>query len=138
MKRAAALSSLVTAALFFVACSRDEATSEPVAMPEPVVAAEPAIDPVTGFKMTGDWEIVRANCVACHSAKLITQQRGSAQQWLTMIRWMQKKQNLWQFDPVTEEKIITYLADNYPPSDAQRRAALPPDLMPPNPYSMEN
>jgi len=87
--------------------------------------------------MTGDWEIVRANCVACHSARLVTQQRGTAQQWLTMIRWMQKKQNLWQFDPATEEKIIAYLADNYPPSDAQRRAALPPDMMPPNPYLAE-
>ena len=101
------------------------------------LAAEPETDPFTGLKMTGDWEIVRANCMACHSGKLITQQRGSAQQWLTMIRWMQKKQNLWQFDPATEEKIITYLADNYPPSDAQRRAALPHDLMPPNPYSSE-
>ena len=87
--------------------------------------------------MTGDWEVVRAACTACHSAKLITQQQGTAKQWLTMIRWMQKKQNLWQFDPVTEEKIINYLAENYPPGDAQRRAALPPDMLPPNPYSPE-
>lgn len=135
MIRTVAMASVVTAALIVGACSRDEAP--PVAQPLPVASVEPAIDPATGFKMTGDWEIVRANCVACHSAKLITQQRGTAQQWLTMIRWMQKKQNLWQFDPATEEKIIAYLAENYPPSDAQRRAALPPDLMPPNPYSPE-
>ena len=106
-------------------------------VPEPAASTEPALDPVTGLKMTGDWEIVRANCVACHSGKLITQQRGTSQQWLTMIRWMQKKQNLWVFDPDTESRIITYLAENYPPSDAQRRAAIPPELMPPNPYSME-
>ena len=55
-----------------------------------------------------------------------------------MIRWMQKKQNLWQFDPLTEERIIGYLADNYPPDAAQRRAALPPHLMPVNPYSSNN
>ena len=67
----------------------------------------------------------------------ITQQRGTAEQWLSMIRWMQKKQNLWQFDPVTEEKIVSYLAENYPPGRSQRRAALAPDLMPPNPYSPE-
>ena len=138
MRHAIATASALAVALGLCACSREDPAPKPVATSEPVGAAEPAIDPVTGFRMTGDWEVVRANCTACHSAKLITQQRGSAQQWLTMIRWMQKKQNLWQFDPVTEEKIITYLADNYPPSDAQRRAALPPDMMPPNPYSTEN
>ena len=133
--------SMLAAALLFSGCSKQEPGAEPASesLPEPqaVVAGEPELDPLTGLKMTGDWEIVRASCTACHSSKLITQQRGTAQQWLTMIRWMQEKQNLWQFDPVTEEKIITYLAENYPPSDAQRRAALPRDLMPPNPYSSE-
>ena len=136
--RLAAVITIAAATLLNAACSQDKPADEPVASSEAAVAAEPALDPVTGFKMTGDWELVRGNCTACHSAKLITQQRGSAQQWLTMIRWMQKKQNLWQFDPDTENRIITYLADNYPPSDAQRRAAIPPELMPPNPYSSEN
>lgn len=123
----------VAAALLLAACSNEQ-----VAAPETAIAAETALDPVSGLLMTGDWDIVRANCTACHSGKLITQQRGSAAQWLTMIRWMQKKQNLWAFDPETETRIITYLAENYPPSDAQRRAAIPPDLMPINPYSSEN
>lgn len=139
MKRRTGIAVLLSAGLLLAACSSEDpppdTTPEPV--PEPVVAAEPQLDPATGFRMTGDWELVRANCTACHSAKLITQQRGSSQQWLTMIRWMQKKQNLWQFDPATEDKIIAYLAENYPPSDAQRRAALAPDLMPPNPYLPE-
>jgi len=132
-----ALLTLLTTALLFTACSKNEAPTEPAPTSEPVVAAEPEIDPVTGFKMTGDWEIVRGNCTACHSARLITQQRGTAQQWLAMIRWMQKKQNLWQFDPGTEGRIIAYLAENYPPEAARRRAAIPPDLMPPNPYSAD-
>lgn len=118
-----------------VACTKEPAPAEPISVQAPVVTAEPEIDPVTGFKMTGDWELVRGNCTACHSAKLITQQRGSSEQWLTMIRWMQKKQNLWQFDPGTESRIIAYLAENYPPAAARRRAAIPPDLMPPNPYT---
>ena len=101
------------------------------------VADDAELDPFTGMKMTGDWELVRNNCIACHSAKLITQQRGTAEQWLAMIRWMQKKQNLWAFDPETEERIITYLAENYPPSEDRRRAAIPRDLMPPNPYAPE-
>ena len=98
-------------------------------------AEEPEIDPFTGLKMTGDWQLVRNNCVSCHSAKLITQQSGSESHWLGLIRWMQDKQNLWQFEPETENKIIGYLAANYPPQEDRRRAPIPPDLMPPNPYA---
>ena len=98
-------------------------------------AAEPELDPFTGLKMTGDWELVRNNCVACHSGKLITQQSGSASHWLGLIRWMQEKQNLWQFEQETEQKIVSYLAQNYPPQEDRRRAPVPPELMPPNPYA---
>ena len=101
----------------------------------PGAAAQPELDAFSGLKMAGDWELVRNNCVACHSAKLITQQRGSAAQWLGMIRWMQKKQNLWQFDPEVESRIVAYLAEYYPPQKERRRGAIPPDLMPPNPYA---
>ena len=99
------------------------------------MAADIEIDPATGLKMAGDWEVVRNHCIACHSPKLITQQSGSAKQWLNMIRWMQEKQNLWQFDPETEKKIIGYLAENYPPQEDRRRAPIPTDLMPPNPHA---
>jgi len=116
-------------------CAKEDAPTATPAAPPATAAAEPSIDPATGFKMTGDWQLVRGNCTGCHSAKLITQQRGTKQQWLAMIRWMQKKQNLWQFDPDTETRIIAYLAEHYPPQAARRRAAIPPDLMPPNPYA---
>ena len=99
------------------------------------LAEEPQLDAFTGLKMAGDWELVRGNCIACHSPKLITQQRGTKAQWLNMIRWMQKKQNLWQFEPDIEKRIIAYLAEYYPPQEDRRRAAIPPDLMPPNPYA---
>ena len=128
---------VILLALLLAACGKEEpavAEPEPAAEIQPAAAAEPELDPMSGLKMAGDWQIVRANCIACHSGKLITQQRGTAEQWLTMIRWMQKKQNLWQFDPVTEDKIISYLATYYPPGQQQRRAALAPELMPPNPY----
>jgi len=95
----------------------------------------PELDKFSGLKMAGDWELVRNNCIACHSPKLITQQSGTEAQWLSMIRWMQKKQNLWQFDPDTESRIIAYLAEYYPPQADRRRAAIPPELMPPNPYA---
>jgi cytochrome c1 len=95
-------------------------------------------DPFTGLAMVGDWELVRNNCVACHSARLVTQQRGDKNQWLAVIRWMQKKQNLWEFEADTEARIIAYLAENYPPREAQRRRAIPRDLMPSNPYAAES
>ena len=132
--------SLFAAALLIAGgCAKEESAApdaaEPAVAVDTDVAADPALDPLTGLKMAGDWELVRGNCTACHSAKLITQQRGTADQWLAMIRWMQKKQNLWQFDPGTEQRIVAYLADYYPPQAARRRAAIPLDLMPPNPYS---
>lgn len=99
------------------------------------LADDAPVDPATGLSMAEDWELVRNNCSACHSTRLITQQRGTAAQWLGMIRWMQEKQNLWAFDPDTEARIIAYLAENYAPSEERRRAAIPPALMPPNPYS---
>jgi hypothetical protein len=101
----------------------------------PAAADEPEIDPLTGLRMTGDWQLVRNNCVGCHSAKVITQQSGTESHWLGLIRWMQAKQNLWQFEPETEQRIIAYLAENYPPQADRRRAQIPPDLMPPNPYA---
>ena len=103
-----------------------------------LAAEEIELDPFTGFAMVGDWQLVRSNCIACHSARLVTQQSGSESQWLNVIRWMQEKQNLWDFDPLTEAKIIAYLAQNYPPKTVQRRAAIPPDLMPPNPFAADN
>jgi hypothetical protein len=99
-----------------------------------VLAENTETDPATGLKIAESWELVRNNCIACHSLKLVTQQRGTATQWLTVIRWMQDKQNLWQFDPETETRIINYLAENYPPRADQRRTALSPLLMPENPY----
>ena len=99
------------------------------------LADDVPLDADTGLKMRGDWVLVRNNCIPCHSAKLVTQQRGSASQWLGVIRWMQEKQNLWAFEPETERRIVAYLAENYPPQADRRRAAIPPALMPPNPYA---
>ena len=65
----------------------------------PAHAEDVEVDAFTGLRMAGDWELVRNNCIACHSTRLITQQSGTAEQWLAMIRWMQKKQNLCPIPP---------------------------------------
>ena len=38
---------------------------------------------------------------------------------------------------IEQQKLIAYPAENYPPRADRRRAPIPPDLMPPNPYAAE-
>jgi hypothetical protein len=99
-----------------------------------VEAKEWALDEVTGMKMAPGWEIVRNNCITCHSAQGFLRQKGTLTTWTEIIRWMQQTQNLWVFDEATEETILTYLAENYGPSGEYRRAPIPATLMPKNPY----
>ncbi len=106
-----------------------------VALPSP---AELAVDPETGLVIDEHWELVKANCTACHSAKLVVQTRGERGDWLEMIRWMQKTQNLWRFADPTEAAILDYLATHYAPERPRfRRAPLDPSLLPPTPSSHE-
>ncbi|MCH8302180.1 MAG: hypothetical protein IH912_05460 [Proteobacteria bacterium] len=88
------------------------------------------IDEATGLIRNPGWELVRIHCGGCHSHATVTGQRADRQTWLGMIRWMQATQNLWQFDAATEARILDYLAENYPPQPNQRRAAIPPALLP--------
>ena len=99
----------------------------------PALAAE--LDPQTGFIIAPGWETVRNNCTACHSSKLVTQNSGSREHWLSLIRWMQDKQGLWPFDANTEDTILTYLSSAYGPKEGARRPPLRADQRPENPYS---
>ena len=99
-------------------------------------AAEPLpTDPASGLVMDDNWQIVAAHCGACHSTRLVTQNRGSRETWLEMIRWMQDSQGLWPFNEETEGILLDYLETNYGPAAAARRQPLPASLMPPNPHA---
>lgn len=100
-------------------------------------ASEPPIDPVTGMKMAEGWELVRAHCTVCHSAQQYLRQKGTESTWTDTIRWMQGSAGLWPLDKESEAKIISYLASNYGPDEAFRRAPIPGHLLPPNPYLTE-
>jgi len=107
-------------------------TAVAFAMAAPAIAVAPAeVDPTTGLAIDDDWQLVRTHCAGCHSARLVTQQQGSEEQWRTVIRWMQATQNLWQFQPDVEQRIVAYLARNYPPTRQGRRPLLDPSLLPP-------
>ncbi|ART80302.1 hypothetical protein [Oceanisphaera avium] len=98
----------------------------------PALAAEQ--DPQTGFIIAPGWDTVRNNCIACHSANLVTQNSGSREHWLSLIRWMQDTQGLWSFDDKTENTILSYLSTHYGPKEDARRPALRADQLPENPY----
>jgi hypothetical protein len=86
-------------------------------------------DPITGFVIGKNYEIVRAHCTACHSAKLVTQNRMTRESWLETIRWMQKSQGLWPLG-AQEHKILDYLEAYYSPIAVSRRPSIPNHLMP--------
>ena len=90
------------------------------------------LDPASGLVIAPELELVRANCTACHSAKLVTQMRGDRAAWLSLIRWMQETQNLWLLPPSVEDTILDYLSTYYGQSEGRaRRPPLAPGLMPP-------
>lgn len=96
----------------------------------PVVGMEQDDDKVvdgihlaTGLVYAEGFTLVRANCTACHSAKLITQNRATQQGWTEMIRWMQATQGLWDLGE-NEKPIVDYLAAHYAPEEVGRRANL--------------
>jgi len=88
------------------------------------------LDKDSGLIIAEGMQTVKTNCTVCHSAKFITLQKGDRETWLSMIRWMQETQGLWEFDAKTEDTILTYLETNYPPSSISRRPNLSIDKLP--------
>jgi len=87
------------------------------------VRIQDGIDLETGFIAKGDFEIVRTTCTACHSARLVLQNRATREGWKEMIVWMQETQKLWDLG-ANEELILDYLATYYGPVKKGRRAHL--------------
>lgn len=81
-------------------------------------------DSATGLVMADGIQLVKANCMNCHSPKLITQARATRDGWEGMIRWMQEKHRLWDLGE-QESVILDYLATYYAPEeDLGRRKQL--------------
>ena len=100
-------------------------------------ANEVEIDPATGMKMTGDWELTRAHCIACHSPQTFLRQKGTLNNWKSIISWMEQKGGLPTMDEEIKNRILAYLSQNYAPDEKYRRAPIPATLMPENPYVSE-
>ena len=92
----------------------------------------PKIDRSSGLAIAPGWELVNERCTACHSTALIRQTRGSREDWLGLIRWMQETQELETFEKEVEDGILAYLSASYGLDGRRgRRPPLAPHLMPP-------
>ncbi len=100
-----------------------EETKEKIIVVTKKETPEVAIDSMSGLKIDKGYELVKQTCMACHSSKLVIQNRATRDGWLTMIRWMQKKHKLWDLGK-NESAILDYLAKNYAPDKKGRRPVL--------------
>ena len=90
-----------------------------------------AAEPEAGLIEAPGWKLVYAHCSGCHGLDLVTAQRGDRIFWTAAIRRMQANENLWRFDPHTEDQLLTYLSRQYGvPPFAGRRAPLAASLRP--------
>jgi hypothetical protein len=71
-------------------------------------------DPNTGLAVDERLTLVVAQCTACHSSKLILQNRFTRDGWKEKIRWMQRTQKLWDLGE-TEPVVLDYLVKYYGP-----------------------
>ena len=88
------------------------------------------IDPESGMIEDANLMMVKGQCTACHSSKLILQHRFTRAGWLDRIRWMQKYHKLWDLG-ASEKVVLDYLEKYYGPESAAkasifRRAPLKP------------
>ena len=77
----------------------------------------------SGLVYDKGFDVVRGTCTACHSAKLVTQNRATRSGWKEMIVWMQETQGLWDLGK-NEPIILDYLAKHYAPEEIERRPGL--------------
>ncbi|GAB3934643.1 hypothetical protein [Larkinella terrae] len=84
-------------------------------------------DPNTGLVADEHLTLVVAQCTACHSSKLILQNRFTRDGWKEKIRWMQRTQKLWDLGE-SEPVILDYLVKHYGPEqktfDGRRKPLL--------------
>jgi hypothetical protein len=98
------------------------------------VSSAQQTDNITGLLQEEGWQTVQANCTACHSALIITQNSGSREVWKSRIVWMQETQGLELLAIEVENTILDYLAINYGQKATSRRAGMPAHLLPVNPF----
>ncbi|MGA0558242.1 hypothetical protein ACO2Q8_16400 [Larkinella sp. VNQ87] len=85
-------------------------------------------DPNTGLVVDERLNLIVGHCTACHSSKLILQNRFTRDGWKEKIRWMQRTQKLWDLGE-SEPAVLDYLVKYYGPEqktfDGRRKPLTP-------------
>jgi hypothetical protein len=55
-------------------------------------------------------------CNACHSIRLVTQQRLSRPRWDKLLVWMVEEQGMPVFEPDARDRVLDYLDRHFGPS----------------------
>ena len=96
----------------------------------PVMRVDTArIDTETGMIDDPNLMMVKAQCIACHSSKLILQHRFTRAGWLDRIRWMQQYHKLWDLGE-SEKIVLDYLEKHYSPANALKSDVFRQKLLP--------
>ncbi len=96
---------------------------QPAASKRTVVVADTVkIDAETGLATDANLMMVKSQCTACHSSKLILQHRFTREGWVDRIRWMQKYHKLWDLGE-SEKVVLDYLEKYYGLSAADAKAS---------------
>jgi hypothetical protein len=78
---------------------------------------------ISGLIAEGDYKLVFEFCGSCHNHALVTQNRGTKDDWKEIIVWMQEEQEMQDLGKY-EEPILTYLSTFYAPEKGGRRPPL--------------
>jgi len=70
---------------------------------------------IMGLKQAPGVEYVVANCIGCHSPRLIASHHLSRKRWEETMAAMSKQHGLWKLSPDMKKKILDYLAENQGP-----------------------
>ena len=94
-----------------------------VAQASPAFQVRDSLDAQTGLVLAPGFQVVKSNCIRCHSPQLITAKRATREGWEGTIRWMQATQGLGELGK-EEALILDYLAKHYAPTQEGRRPPL--------------
>lgn len=89
----------------------------------PLLTVRDSLDAQTGLVLAPGFQVVKTNCIRCHSPQLITAKRATREGWEGTIRWMQANQGLGDLGK-DEAIILDYLARHYAPTHEGRRPPL--------------
>jgi cytochrome c len=86
--------------------------SAPVDAEAAQAAFNPA-DPYGGLPQTEGFDLVAAQCSACHSLNVVMQQSLPRERWDALLDWMVARQKMPAPDARTRAAILDYLAQNF-------------------------